>query len=86
MKMLEIKAVQEKFEALKAMNLLVKSLNNEGAYYGIWTYVIPDEADDDELLDIAENDPESFEEAVKCFKNIMQKYPKDGFYFGNEVY
>ena len=41
MKMLENKVVQEKFEALKAMNFLVKSLNNEGAYYGIWTMLYP---------------------------------------------
>lgn len=84
--MLEIKDKQvvERYEALKAMNFLVKSLNDESAYYNIWCYVIPDEADNDELLDIAENDMDSFADACKTFRAIMKKYSDDGFYFGGD--
>lgn len=84
--MLKDKNAQERFEALKAMNLLVKSLNDETAYYRRWIWIIPDEADDDELADIAENDVDIFADAVKCFRGIIKKYADDGFYFGDEVY
>ena len=43
---------EERFEVLKAMNLLAKLCNDEGFYYNHWIYIIPDGADDDELLDI----------------------------------
>lgn len=38
----------EKFEALRSMNTIIKSMNDESAY-GAWIYIIPDGADDDEL-------------------------------------
>lgn len=31
------------------MNLLAKLCNDEGFYYNHWIYIVPDEADDDEL-------------------------------------
>ena len=46
-------AAQERYETLKAMNLLAKATNNEGFYYDHW---ILDEADDDELREIAYGD------------------------------
>lgn len=46
----------ERYEVLKAMNLLAKVTNNEEFYYNHWIYIVPDEADDEELLDIAEDD------------------------------
>lgn len=84
--MLKDKNAQERFEALKAMNFLIRTLNDETAYYHKWIWIIPDEAADDELEDIAENDIETFKEAVQCFKSIMKNYTEDGFYFGDEVY
>lgn len=72
---------KEVLEALKAMNLLAKLCNDEGFYYNHWIYVIPDEADDDELLDIAEDDSD----AVRCFINKFHKYAQDGgLYIGGE--
>ena len=47
------RAAQERYETLKAMNLLAKEVNDEGFYYDHW---IPDEADDDELREIAYDD------------------------------
>ena len=84
--MLKDKNAQERFKALRAMNFLVKNLNDETAYYRKWIWIIPDEADDDELEDIAENDIEIFKASVQCFKSIMKNYTEHGFYFGDEVY
>ena len=84
--MLKDKNAQERFEALKSMNFLVKSLNDETAYYSKWIWIIPDEADEEELADIAENDVDIFADAVKCFRSIIKNYADDGFCFGDEVY
>lgn len=80
------KITKEKYELVKAMNTIVKSLNNEEAYYNHWIYIVPDGADDDDLYDIA-TDEELFNDTVKCFKRNMREYLKDGIYVGgNEVY
>ena len=47
------RAAQERYETLKAMNLLAKVTNNEGFYYDHWILA---EADDDELREIAYDD------------------------------
>ena len=47
------RAAQERFEVLKAMNLLAKTVNDEGFYYDHW---ILGEADDEELREIAYDD------------------------------
>lgn len=77
-----MKKTQERFEMLKAMNTIVKMLNNEGGYYE-WITTIPDEADDEELLDCCQYD-EIFKEACESFRDIMKRYGKDGFYLVNE--
>ena len=81
-----LKRQNEKFELLKAMNTIVKSLNNEEAYYGDWIYIVPDEADDEELQEIAFEDEETFVDAVKSFKRCMKHYLKDGFYIADNLY
>lgn len=79
--------VQDRFENLKAMNTLVKSLNDELAYYDNWIYIIPDDVDDEELMSIAEdNDPEIYDAAVRCFIRIFKRYSKYGLYIGNKLY
>lgn len=80
-----MKNVQERFEALKSMNTIIKSMNDESAYTS-WIYIIPDEADDDELREIAEEDEESFKEAVHAFMGIMNKRLKYGLYIDNTLY
>ena len=47
------RAAQERYETLKAMNLLAKTVNDEGFYYDHWILA---EADDDELREIAYDD------------------------------
>lgn len=80
-----MKNVQERFEALKSMNTIIKSMNDESAYTS-WIYIIPDEADDDELREIAEEDEESFKDACKLFAKLVNKYMKYGLYIDGEVY
>lgn len=80
-----MKNAQERFEALKSMNTIIKSMNDESAYTS-WIYIIPDEADDDELREIAEEDEESFEDAVHAFIEIMNKRLKYGLYIDNTLY
>ena len=80
-----MKDVQERFETLKSMNTIIKSMNDESAY-SAWIYVVPDEADDDELREIAEEDEESFKEACNLFAKLVKKYMKYGMYIDGEVY
>lgn len=75
----------EKFEALRSMNTIIKNMNDESAY-DAWIYIIPDGADDDELMEIAEEDEESFKDACKLFTKLVKKYMKYGLYIDGEVY
>lgn len=75
----------EKFETLRSMNTIIKSMNDESAY-DAWIYIIPDGADDDELQEIAEEDDESFKDACKLFTKLVKKYMKYGLYIDGEVY
>lgn len=77
--------MMERFEMLKAMNTLVKLMNNEEAYYE-WIYIIPDQADDEELMDIVQNYPDILKDAVDCFKDVYKRYAKDGFYVDKKLY
>lgn len=77
----------EKYELLKAMHTIVRSLNHEGAYYDRWILIVPDEATDEDLRDIAEDDDdEIFRDSVKCFEGIMRDYIKDGIYVAGKLY
>ncbi len=77
----------EKYALLKAMHQIVRSLNNEGAYYDLWVLIIPDEATYKELYDIAEDeDDEIFRDSVKCFEGIMKDYIDDGLYVAGKLY
>lgn len=81
----EEKAALERYEVLKAMNLLAMLCNDEGFYYNHWIYIIPDGADDDELLDIARYDEGTYSDAVRCFINQFYRYAQHGgLYIGGE--
>ena len=80
--MYTLKLVIEKFEILKAMNLLVKSMNNEDAYEE-WVYTVPDEASDDDLMYIAADEDETvYLEACQVFRRICHNYLDDGIFAG----
>ena len=82
--MSENKIIKERFEHLKAMNTIILSMNDEGAYMS-WIYLIPDQADDDDLMMCAE-DEEIFEEACAKFRSLIRQYGSSGFYIGKKVY
>lgn len=68
-----------RFELLKAMNLIVSSMNNEDAYDASgWLYIWPDGADDEEIREMAEGD--YFEDVYNCFLKVCKYYGKDGLY------
>ena len=75
----------EKFDALRSMNTIIKNMNDESAY-DAWIYIIPDGADDDELMEIAEEDEDSFKDACNLFAKLVRKYMKYGLYIDGEVY
>lgn len=76
------KLMIEKFELLKAMNFIVRMMNDQGAYID-WIFTIPDEASEDELLDIAlDEDEEVFREACELFREICHEYIDAGFFLG----
>lgn len=80
-----MKNVQERFETLKSMNTIIKSMNDESAY-NTWIYLIPDGADDDELMEIAEEDEDIFKDACDLFAELIKRYMKYGLYIDGEVY
>lgn len=76
--------MRERYEIMKAMHTLVMAMNNEDAYME-WIMTVPDEASDDDLMDIATDD-ELFAEACTAFKSTMQEYGGDGFYIDKRVW
>ena len=82
--MSENKIIQERFKQLKAMNTIIMSMNDEQAYMS-WIYLIPDQADDDDLLMCSEDD-EIFAEACTSFRSLIREYGGSGFYIGKQVY
>ena len=75
----------EKFETLRSMNTIIKSMNDESAH-SAWIWIIPDGADDDELQEIAEEDDETFKDACNLFAKLIKGYVKYGLYIDGEVY
>ena len=73
-----------KFETLKGMNTIVKNLNNEEAYFK-WIEIVPDEATDDDIVDVVADD-ELFRDAVHLFKELMRDYLEDGLCIGAILY
>ena len=82
--MSENKIIQKRFEQLKAMHTIIMSMNDEQAYMS-WIYLIPDQADDEDLLMCAE-DEEIFADACTKFRSLIRDYGGSGFYIGKQVY
>jgi hypothetical protein len=83
--MMTPKTVLRKYGLLKSMNTIIKELNDESAYYEHWIYVVPEEATDEELMEIA-YDEELLEDAVDCFKRMMTEYIEDGIFIDGKLY
>lgn len=76
--------MRERYEIMKAMHIIVQAMNNEDAYMK-WILTVPDEASDEELFEIAE-DEELFADACSAFKSVMKTYIKDGLYIANKLW
>lgn len=82
---------RERFEAIIAMNTLVKCMNDESAYMS-WIYLVPDCANEYDFIDFAESEDETeenhyFDEAVTLFKKLWKKYVNEGgLYIGGKIY
>ena len=57
------------------MNEYVKCMNDENAYMA-WIMIVPDEATEEDLQDIAEDD-EMFQEVVELFNKLIKRYGDD---------
>lgn len=68
----------ERFQIAKAMHQIIRCMNNEDAYMA-WIYTVPDEASDEDLMDIAKDD-KLFADTCNAFKSIFAEYQKDGLY------
>lgn len=81
--MYSLKLAIDKFELLKAMNLLVRAMNNEDAYME-WIETIPDGATDEDMMGIAADEDETiFDEACSDFRRICRDYLSDGILAGD---
>lgn len=78
------KDVKARFEILKMMHELVINMNNENAYMS-WIYLVPDEATEEDFMDIAE-DESDFDEVCHMFNVLVRKYGKDGYCIGSKTY
>lgn len=76
--------MMERFNAVKAMNLLVLALNDENAYIR-WIATVPDGATDEDLLDISRDD-DMMNEVTEEFIRIMNAYGWSGFCLGNGLF
>lgn len=74
--------VLERYELVKAMHLIVTSLNDETAYYD-WINIVPDEATNEDLLDCAMR-TEVFKDCCSYFAYIMRHYYNGGLYLALE--
>ena len=83
----ESNALYDRFECLKAMNTLIKHANDETVYES-WIWIIPDQCEDDELLDVAMDQPDTYAEACGLFLRLMKgkAMREGGLYIGDEVY
>ena len=74
----------EKIALLKAMHTIMLCMNDENAYVR-WTYMMPDEATEDDFRFIAQDD-EEFEDVVKAFGLIMKDHLHSGLWVDGNLY
>lgn len=78
------KATLDRFANVRAMNDIIRSMNNEDAYME-WIYTVPDEATEEDLMDIAD-DEQFFGEVVRLFLKLYEEYIEDGLFIGGKLY
>ena len=68
---------KSRVELLKAMHMIVASLNHESAYYNSWIYLVPDCPSEQDFIDMAENDND-MNDCAKLFVDLISHYGKYG--------
>lgn len=76
--------VENNIELLKAMDVVVRYLNDEEAIEPWLMYGVPDGADHDDYEDIASDD-ELMDLACRCFGQVMRRASKDGWFTSYEL-
>ncbi len=71
--------LKQRLELLKAMHTIVCAFSDEGAYYDWVTGWIPDEADEEDFIDVCEN-WNQLNEATLHFFRIVEEYKRSGLY------
>ena len=82
----------ERLNAIIAMDIMVRNMNNESAYF-TWFYLVPDCANEYDFIDFAKNEEgteknKMFDATVALFKKLWGQYAskEDGLYIGNKTY
>lgn len=82
----------ERLNAIIAMDIMVRNMNNESAYF-TWIYLVPDCANEYDFIDFAKNEEgteknKMFDATVALFKKLWEQYASkdDGLYIGNKTY
>lgn len=70
----------DRTEHVKAMNLVIRNMNDETAYMS-WINWVPDRATELDCVDVADDD-ELFDDVCAMFRYLIRDYGKHGFYFG----
>ena len=69
---------ESRMQLIKAMHIVVCSMNDEEAY-ARWIYLVPDCATVDDFDDIAHDD-DLYGDCCDLFRELVQEYGKSGFY------
>ena len=74
----------ERADFVRSMNNIMVHINDEEAYMK-WIQVVPDGATQEDFEAIAD-DEELFDGVVYLFKDLMERYMKNGIYIGKTCY
>lgn len=74
----------ERADFVRSMNNIMVHMNDEDAYMK-WIQVVPDGATQEDFEAIADNE-ELFDGTVYLFKDLMDRYMKNGIYIGKTCY
>ena len=76
----------EKYFLLEAMNTIIKSMNDVGAYME-WIYIVPDQATREELEYMCKDENKDlYKEAVELFNELIKQYSKSGYYVDGKLF
>lgn len=74
----------ERADFVRSMNNIMVHMNDENAYMK-WIQVVPDGATQEDFEAIAD-DEDLFDSTVYLFKDLMDRYMKNGIYIGKTCY